>query len=439
MRSSGWSLLGLAASLACAPAAQGPRRPAPRSPVEELRTALDSLTGDTKFARAQLGIMVVNPVSGDTLYSLHPDKLFTPASNQKIVTAAVALSQLGPEFRFRTLVAARGVRRDSVLDGDLVIVGRGDPTLSDRMRGSAMSAMLTVADSIAARGIRRITGMLRPGGNAFPDSIYGYGWEWDDLRGRFAAPFDELLYDEGSYLSPRRINGRDTTIRVATRNPRLQYLNALDTALRRRGVTAAGVSDSSADLTLLRDTLFIFWSPPLRELLKHFMKPSQNQIGEVLLRTLGLERGGEGSADSGSVVVARQLAAWGIPSTDFVAYDGSGMSRHDLVTPRTIIRILSAIQKDTAFAAFYESLPIAGVDGTLRNRMKETPAANVVRAKTGDLEFVRSLSGYATTASGERLIFAMLSNNFTGQSSEIARLMDAISVRLATYRSARPQ
>lgn len=115
------------------------------------------------------------------------------------------------------------------------------------------------------------------------------------------------------------------------------------------------------------------------------------------------------------------------------------MSRHDLLTPRTIVRILSAIQKDTAFTAFYEALPVAGVDGTLRNRMKETPAANVVRAKTGDLEFVRSLSGYVTAATGERLVFAILSNNFTGPSAEIGRLMDAISIRLATYRSSRRQ
>lgn len=172
MRSSCWSLLGLAASLACAPPAQRPGTPGPRSPVEELRIAFDSLTRDPKFAAAQLGIMVVDPVSEDTLYSLNPDKLFTPASNQKIVTAAVALSQLGPEFRFRTVFAARGIRRDSVLDRDLVIIGRGDPTLSDRMRGSAMSAMLTVADSSALeKAVRTAARPSSPGSSAHGESL----------------------------------------------------------------------------------------------------------------------------------------------------------------------------------------------------------------------------------------------------------------------------
>ena len=158
---------------ACAPAA---RPPSPAlSPLESLRHSIDSLVEDPRFANAHLGLLIVNPETGDTLYSRNAGKLFMPASNQKILTSAVALAQLGPDYRYHTVIAKRGELKDSVLTGDLIVIGRGDPTMSDRVYGSAANAMAAIADSIKARGITRVTGALRQGGNAFPDSIYGYG------------------------------------------------------------------------------------------------------------------------------------------------------------------------------------------------------------------------------------------------------------------------
>jgi D-alanyl-D-alanine carboxypeptidase/D-alanyl-D-alanine-endopeptidase (penicillin-binding protein 4) len=180
--------------------------------------------------------------------------------------------------------------------------------------------------------------------------------------------------------------------------------------------------------------VYTFVSPPLREILRYFLKPSQNQIGEALFKTLALEKTGVGVADSGAAVITRQLRAWGVDSAGVVVYDGSGLSRHDLVSPQTLVTILSAIQRDTAFAAFYDALPIAGVDGTIRSRMKGTPAAGNMHAKTGSIEFVRSLSGYVNDADGDRLIFSFLSNHFTVPASEIYRAMDAVGALLAGYR-----
>ena len=215
----------LIALAACAPAAAPPSPVL--SPIDALRHSIDSLVNDPRFSNAHLGLLIVNPETGDTLYSRNAGKLFMPASNQKILTSSVALTQLGPDYRYHTVIAKRGELKDSVLTGDLIVIGRGDPTMSDRVHGSAATAMAAVADSIRARGITHVTGVLRQGGNAFPDSIYGYGWEWDDISGESGAPIDELLYNEGMVQRAAKIGGRDTVVSVATRTPGYVYLSAL--------------------------------------------------------------------------------------------------------------------------------------------------------------------------------------------------------------------
>ncbi len=415
--------------------------PAPSvNPLERLRHSLDSLASNPQFRNSHIGILAVNPRTGDTLYSRNAGRLFMPASNMKIVTGSVALALLGPDYRYRTAFVSRGAIRDSVLDGDLIVIGRGDPTVSNRaQQGDARSWMRRAADSIAARGIKRVTGSLIRGGNAFPDSIYGYGWELDDLSGDSGAPVDELLYDEGMTKTHRVIAGRDTLVDIATRAPARTYLEALSAALTERGIlVGGGISDSTADIAAPRtDTLFVVSSPPLRDILRLFEKPSQNQIAEILLHTVGLEQTGVGSADSGSAVVSRQLLEWGAERDGFVVYDGSGMSRHDLLSPETIVRTLVAIGRDTAFSAFYEALPVAGVDGTLRSRMKATPAEGNMHAKTGSLQFVRSLSGYVTDADGDRLVFSLLHNHFTVPVDSVSRFQNDVGALLAGYRGRR--
>ena len=419
---------------ACAPSPSVSVVPV-RTPLQSLRWSIDSLVNQPRFARATLGFLVIDPNAGDTLYSHNAGKLFMPASNQKILTGSVSLVQLGADYRFRTTFVTHGKIANGVLDGDLIVIGRGDPTVSDRVKGNAVAFMQRVADSIVARGIHHIKGSVRAGGNAFPDSIYGYGWEWDDLHGESAAPVDELEFNEGMVQRITRIGTRDTTISVATDSPTNSYLAALSLGLVRRGVmidTPAAIGFDSLDAPA--DTIYSFYSPPLRDILKSFLKPAQNQIGEALIKTLGLEKTGVGITDSGAVVIRKQLAVWGVDSTSTVIYDGSGMSRHDLITPEAIVRILVGIQQDSAFSVFYNALPIAGVDGTTRTRMIGSAAANNIHAKTGTLEFVRSLSGYVTTAAGEKLVFSMLANHYTGSVADVTRLQDEIGILLANFR-----
>ncbi|MEP6905046.1 MAG: D-alanyl-D-alanine carboxypeptidase, partial [Gemmatimonadales bacterium] len=261
---------------ACVPSTQGGVRPALGS-LESLRRSIDSLVANPQLRNSQIGILIVKLGSSDTLYSRNAGKLFIPASNMKIITGSVALTQLGADYRYKTAFVTRGAIRDGTLDGDLIVVGRGDPTVSDRaQQGGAKTWMGRVADSLAAHGIKRITGGLVRGGNAFPDSIYGYGWEWDDLSGSSAAPVDELEYNEGMTTVRQHIAGRDTVVETATRNPARTYLEALGSTLAERGITVGrGVSDSTADVVAPRtDTLFTVLSPPLRDILRLLMKPS---------------------------------------------------------------------------------------------------------------------------------------------------------------------
>jgi D-alanyl-D-alanine carboxypeptidase/D-alanyl-D-alanine-endopeptidase (penicillin-binding protein 4) len=410
----------------------------PTSPRTELRHEIDSLTSQPDFRNAQWGVLIVNPRTGDTLYSKNAGKLFMPASNMKIITSAAALTLLGPEYRYRTTFLTDGEVRDSLLDGNLLVIGRGDPTVSDRMRGTATTVMDALADSLRAHRIRQITGSLARVGNAFPDSIYGYGWEWDDLGEYYGAGVDELIFNEGmapTTLRPPPDTARDSLYSGPAKNPAKAYLDALHDALVRRSIRMDGtVRDSILSTPLKMDTLFVLVSPPLRDILPALMKPSQNQIAEILLRTIGLERGGLGTADSARKIVGQQLLAWGVQPDGFVIRDGSGLSDQDLLTPETIVRVLDRIQRDTAFAVYYNSMPIAGVDGTIDTRMKGTPAEGNVHAKTGTLAKARSLSGYVTTADGERLIFSILANNTTTPGSAVTHVADVIAAALAAYR-----
>jgi serine-type D-Ala-D-Ala carboxypeptidase/endopeptidase (penicillin-binding protein 4) len=468
--------------------------PAPVSARVQLVQAIDSLVRAPKWANAHWGVLIVHPENGDTLYSYNADKLFVPASNQKLVTGAVVLAQLGPEFRTRTAVLARGRVVGDALDGDLVLVGRGDGSWSDAVQGDAMLPLRELADSVAARGVRRVKGRVVVATGHFAGPRLGFGWDWDDLEFAYGAPVDAVLLNEGLArvlvqgaavagqppevsvlpvtaaarvrveLAPTRAapdtTGIDVTwdddarayvvrgavgpgqrvaVRVAMREPARSVAAAFREALALRGVEVSGGSAvDTARAWLTGDTLAVHASPPLADVLRYFEKPSQNQLGEQLLRVLGLERGGEGSADSGMVVVRRQLAAWGVDTTAAVVRDGSGLSRHNFVSPRALVKILDAMHRAPTARVFRDALPTAGVDGTLAGRMKGTAAQGTVQAKTGYVDRVRSLSGFVRTMNGETLLFSVLSNNWTTDVKDVERVQDDIAARLASLRYRAP-
>jgi D-alanyl-D-alanine carboxypeptidase/D-alanyl-D-alanine-endopeptidase (penicillin-binding protein 4) len=179
-----------------------------------------------------------------------------------------------------------------------------------------------------------------------------------------------------------------------------------------------------------RDTLFVQTSAPLREILPGFFKPSQNQVGELLLKTMGRSLRGEGSAQAGIAVVDSVMRGWGLPPRKLSQADGSGLSRYNLVAPQFLIGILRHMRQSPNWQTFYDALPVAGVDGTLRSRMQGTPLQGNVHAKTGTVSNVRSLSGYMTTAGGEPIVFSILVNHHTLTSRDADRLAEAALMRV---------
>jgi serine-type D-Ala-D-Ala carboxypeptidase/endopeptidase (penicillin-binding protein 4) len=461
------------------------------SPREEFVRFADSLVTQPMFRTALWGVLVVDPEQGDTIYAHHADKLFLPASNQKLLTGAAALSVLGGGYRFQTTVATNGLVRRGVLQGDLLVSGDGDPSISGALRGGdPLVAFDPLIAALRARGVRRIDGQIQSVQDAMPGETVGFGWEVDDLDGGSGAAFDELFFDEGVFElavlggakvgAPARV--RRTTLERyppvtirATTVPRgslpnarraldvrwdstahavvvdgqiavgdsqsfdLAYRHPVDAwraaamqAMRRAGIVVSG--RTAPRRTARADTLATLLSPPLTEVLRRMEKPSQNQLAEILYRTVGRVQTGVGSADSAQRVVERLLDEWGVARDHAAVRDGSGLSRHNYVTPTALVRVLDVMRRREDFPVFYEALPIAGRDGTIASRMKGTPAEGNVRAKTGTLDKARSLSGYVTMPDGRLLLFSMLCNNWTTPVREVERVQDAIAARLAVLR-----
>jgi serine-type D-Ala-D-Ala carboxypeptidase/endopeptidase (penicillin-binding protein 4) len=372
-----------------------------------------------------------------------------------------------------------------------VVVGRGDPTFSQHVIGGAdvLASLRPWADSLRARGIRAVAGRVAGDGSWFADAPLGRGWAWDDLADSYAAPVGALQFNEGFAVlevtpgdsagaaarlafaptgAPLRLFGavataprdsnvnsvdfsrapftdsvtisgrvsaghRPVRLEVAVPDPVRFFEAALTQVLREAGIAVLGQT-APAPTASVADTLFVWQSAPLREILPVLLKPSQNQVAETLLRTLGGQTRDVASVDSGRAAVRDVLRDFGVPDDAYVIADGSGLSRYDYVAPETLARILLAMARRPDFDLFYQALPIAGVDGTIAGRMRGTAAANNVHAKTGSIANVRSLSGYVTTADGERLVFVMIANHFTVSRRVVEVVQDHVLERLANFR-----
>ncbi|MDX6528007.1 MAG: hypothetical protein QOH41_297 [Blastocatellia bacterium] len=244
---------------------------------------------------------------------------------------------------------------------------------------------------------------------------------------------------------------------VAIPDPALAFVTLLRDALMKRGVKIDGrvrTVDARSGASIVPNPLAVLTpatnippqpqpveiasrqSPPFSLIASHTLKPSQNLYTEIILRTLGkLTSTGPGQTneEAGLIVVRNFLRQAGASESDLALNDGSGLSRNDMITANATVQLLTYMSKHKYFSQFRDALPIAGVDGTLRTRMKGTPAEGNLRAKTGSLSSVASLSGYVTTAAGEHLVFSMMLNNYPDASALRRDSIDAIAVVLASF------
>jgi len=445
------------------------------------------------------GLLIVDAETGETLYELNADKYFVPASNMKLFTTALALAKLGPDYRFHTTLETHGtVSPDGVLSGDLFLVGRGDPNLSNRkfpydlkeeFDGPPEKALAELADALAAKGIKEISGDVVGDDSYFPREAYPNGWEIDDMVWEYGAAVSAIVVNDNTVtltltagesagapaqaaVAPstpdfivqndvvtsaaegksdltltREPNSKIVVIRgtmpahstprklvLAIHDPAEHAAALLTRLLVERGVKVSGVSRSmhvaEPSGAAPRAVLAEHVSVPLGDSVKLVNKISQNLHTEMLLRAAARNTAVWSTPDDLMKVPADFYAAAGIAPGDVIQTDGSGLSRHDLVTPRAIVALLKYAQGQPWFAPYFASLPVAGVDGTLESLMKNTPSTGRIHAKTGSVEHVRTRSGFADTATGRRLIFSFLSNNQGGKNHEASDALDGLCVAM---------
>lgn len=473
---------GLVALSSYSCAAQAEPTPAPTAvkSAEELRARLEAHVTQPRFAEALWGVKVVSLDSGKTLYEHRPNRLLSPASNCKLYTGALALDRLGGDYRIRTpILATAKPEADGTLRGDLVISGRGDT--SWKARTTKKEFWTTFDPFIAAlekAGVKRITGDLVADATWFHGLPNGSGWTADDLNDYYGAEISAITLEENYAelrITPAATEGepctlamvlpatglvldnrtktiakggkrRIETIRIFGENvvhvfgelpagdkeeladitvprPAQWFANALKEALARKGIRVDGAArslrwpDAPATAPV---KLAEIASPPLRELVAAFMKPSQNLETDMIFAHLGEtfrapDAPASRTSEESAVLLLRDfLKKNNLPADEVRFEEGSGLSRNNLVSANATVALLKFMTTHREAKAFEASLPIAGVDGTIRKRMKGTPAENNVHAKTGSLRYANSLSGYVTTAAGEKLVFSFMLNRNTG-------------------------
>src|ERR1051326_1888254 len=497
---------------------------APRS-LDELRSRIEQIARQPALDPGFFAVKIVSLDSGQVIFEQDANKFVRPASNMKLYTVATAFDRLTPDFHFITSVYAREKPDDGKVKGDLVIYGRGDPSIAARFNdGDYFKGINDLADRIVAAGVKRVKGDLVGDESYFNGAPLGSGWEWEDLTWSYGAPVSALnINDNALDLNVKPgdrvgaavlvttgppaasfvtiLNRATTSARglrsnlrvsrglgantielsgtlpmgdvgfvggVAIQDPALAFVTMLRDALVKRGVKIDGrvrtVTSRSGESVLPRTAagfgtgtmaqfpveITTLQSPPFSVIAAHTLKPSQNQYTELILRTLGRNpqvldsagetkplsgdsRGAQDAAESGLEVVRHFLRQAGIGDSDVALNDGSGLSRNDLISANTTVQLLTFMTKQKYFVQSGAALPIAGVDGPLRTRLRGTPAEGNLRAKTGSLSSVASLSGYVTTAGGEHLAFSMMLNNYPDAAAVRHDSIDAIAILLASF------
>jgi serine-type D-Ala-D-Ala carboxypeptidase/endopeptidase (penicillin-binding protein 4) len=494
----------------------GARTATTTNTLGELQSRIAAILRKPQLTPAIVGIKVASVETGKVLFEENAQKLLRPASNMKLYTVAAGLDRLSPDYRFVTSVYVQEKPNgDGVVKGDLIVYGRGDPSLSARFNnGDYQKGINDLAAKIAASGVKKITGDLVGDETYFRGPRYGSGWEWEDLQWWYGAevssltindnfvnlsikpaatigstatvtitPAAPLLKIDNRVVTSLRGNRQDITVyrelasdvliltgsialddagysgRIAVSQPALMFAYLLRSALAERGVTVAGKTRVMSSLyggssvplpasngTIAPDSvhpieLTNLQSVPFSTIAAQTLKPSQNLYTELILRALGTQfpppttssNRIRTSEAAGIEVVKAFLSQAGVNASSLVLNDGSGLSRGDMVTPEATLQLLVYMRRHRYANAFRDALPIAGVDGTLRNRMKGTVAENNVRAKTGTLSTASSLSGYLTTAAGEELVFSIIVNNYPEDVDPVPVCIDPITLLLASF------
>ena len=451
----------------------------PARAQDTLTPALDKILQAPGLKGGITGAVVCRLDNGQVLYAHDANTRLIPASNRKLFTSAAALEVLGDDFRIHTALRAEA-QPDAAgtVHGSLYLHGGGDGLLSP-------DDLDALAQTLVHSGVKRVEGNVVGDGSLFTDGPYGFGWEWDDFSDEEFPQISALEVSEGVlgvHVAPGKAPGDPVAVtlmpptdylpvvvaaktgpkeatndcavsrpwdknyfqvtgtlplgatldqKVPVKDPPLLAATLLYQSLAKAGVVVMGravMGQTPPQTTLLAEHL----SLPLAQYLPRMNKPSDNLLAECLVRLVGT-RGNEAvSYDIGHARETLFLRVLGVDTSALGMVDGCGVGRRNFVTARAVASLLVEMHKKPDWRVWYDSLPIAGVDGTLKGRMKGTPAAGNVHAKTGTLGQVRALSGYVTGRSGTLYAFSLLMNNFPGTARQAGTVQDEFVEYLAS-------
>ncbi len=437
--------------------------------------------------QAQIALKIVDLGTNETVYEINADKIMPTASTTKLFSTAYALEQLGPAYRSKTILGHNGQIINNTLKGDLIIKSFGDVSLGSRYFTDKQDSFLNVwLQQLQIKGIQTIDGNIYVDGSVFGYEGSPADWQWGDIGNAYGAHFSgSNVYDnivsytfktgkagtvsELLYTSPaqqiifdnRIISGKvggdnsslfgapysmtrygtgelpenrsSFTIRGSMPDPEQTLSDEIKSFLAKNGISCHQASTTRIVKGIsISDTLFIYEGKNLEQIMKVTNFESVNLFAEGLMRIAAFEKQNQWSHNSACTAL-EDFWKKKINSKNLILNDGSGLSRTNCISVTMLTDLLKYMDKSENASIFYNSLPRAGLEGTLKSVAKNKPAQGVMRAKSGSMRRVRSYAGYIETKSGKRLAFAIVSNNHLSTTKELINAMEDVFDAMANY------
>ena len=424
------------------------------SDLDSVTESIDQIIYEGLPEGTDIALMVYDLTNDTTLYAYREKIMCRPASVQKVITSVTALSSLGADYKFRTTLRTQGsISKDSVLNGNLYLVGGLDPALTEHELRSMVA-------SLKKAGVKRISGTLYADVSAMDSTYWATGWCWDDAPASFQPYISPLMVHQGFVgveVKPTS-KGQAPVVNIYPSNTYIKVVNKARTqdntlgpltitrdwmhndntiiiegnCKRRQSTDLSVVGSADFTFALLRQYLdeagirygkYDWGTCPviardlaevthdLPSIVKEALKESNNLFAEAMfLQTGRLQQPKEVSFKVAAKYLQNFVSRkFGMFSASYNIVDGCGLSQYDLCSPQFMVDMLSLIYKDNElFPILYKSMPISGVDGTLKTRMNDKTTINKVHAKTGSLTGTCTLAGYIRTADGRDLAFCIM-------------------------------
>jgi D-alanyl-D-alanine carboxypeptidase/D-alanyl-D-alanine-endopeptidase (penicillin-binding protein 4) len=458
----------------------------------KIQAYLKSMDSSEAFKQASWGFCLLSGEDGKTLAKFDADKSLVPASVEKVLTTSSAIALLGDTFRFKTTILVDGeISTEGILNGNIVIKGGGNPVLgSQKGSNQSMEAIITeFAQKIKSAGTKEIKGNLLADVSYFEYEPVPAFWTWYDIGNYYAPHINALNIGENQYElwfktgkkegdstifirtipfikglkltnhTTTAIGGGDQTyipgpprsmekhiygklpagenfkVKGAIPHPEIFFLNLLKDELIKQGVKLSvdslqlSVVPKSATNNQQLTTIYTHYSAPLSDICKYTNHTSNNLVAECLVRTLGAEKGKNGSTDAGIELIQAFVKAKVKNTTGLKLVDGSGLSKYNLATPSQFANYLFQISKEKWFSKFQATLPKSGVGGTLEKFCDGTKAEGKVIAKSGSMERIKCFAGYVKDKNGNLNPFTIMVNNQSVSNREIVKWIEGLMER----------